>query len=227
MRDEVRRRLADAAEPGYRDFMQRLLPGTEDLLGVRLPTLRRLAKEIATRQGAAFVDDPEPDRSFEETMLRGLVLDLTPMEFPERLRRTASFVPRIRNWAVCDSFCGSFPLDANDKATMYTVLRAYADSSAEYEARFAAVMVLCHYLDPEWIDCSLHCLKRIHSQGYYAEMASAWALSMAFVADPERVRPLLEGTELAPGLRKKAIRKIRESRQVPLAEKQRLQPFAR
>ena len=50
---------------------------------------------------------------------------------------------------------------------------------------------------------------------------------MAFVADPERVRPLLEGTELAPGLRKKAIRKIRESRQVPLAEKQRLQPFAR
>lgn len=227
MRDEVRRRLAEAAEPGYRDFMQRLLPGTEDLLGVRLPILRRLAKEIAARQGAAFIDAPEPDRSFEETMLRGLVLDLTPMEFTERLRRTVAFVPRIRNWAVCDSFCGSFPLAPDEKATMYTILRGYAASAEEYEARFAAVMLLCHYLDPEWIDRSLLCLPRIHAQGYYAETASAWALSMAFVADPARVRPLLTGPNLAPGLRKKAIRKIRESRQVSPAEKQRLQPFAR
>ena len=41
-----KRTAAGAADPGYREFHGRLLPGTEDILGVRIPDLKRLAKEI-------------------------------------------------------------------------------------------------------------------------------------------------------------------------------------
>lgn len=40
----IKEQLSLLAEPAYRDFASSLLPGTENILGVRLPALRRLAK---------------------------------------------------------------------------------------------------------------------------------------------------------------------------------------
>ena len=55
-RSEIRRRLEELAEPGYRDFNCKLLPGVEDMLGVRTPALRRLAREIAKGDWRGYVD---------------------------------------------------------------------------------------------------------------------------------------------------------------------------
>ena len=45
-RSEIRRRLEELAEPGYRDFNRKLLPGVEDMLGVRTPALRRRSQRV-------------------------------------------------------------------------------------------------------------------------------------------------------------------------------------
>ena len=42
----IRERLLALGEPAYRDFSASLLPGVEHIIGVRLPALRRLAREI-------------------------------------------------------------------------------------------------------------------------------------------------------------------------------------
>lgn len=42
----VRERLKENEDAGYRVFHSRLVPETENILGVRLPVLRKLAKEI-------------------------------------------------------------------------------------------------------------------------------------------------------------------------------------
>ena len=54
-RTEIRRRLEELAEPGYRDFNRKLLPGVEDMLGVRTPALRRLAREITKGDWRGYV----------------------------------------------------------------------------------------------------------------------------------------------------------------------------
>ena len=43
----IKERLLELAEDGYREFSASLTPGKDNILGVRLPALRKLAKKIA------------------------------------------------------------------------------------------------------------------------------------------------------------------------------------
>ncbi|MTL35405.1 DNA alkylation repair protein, partial [Turicibacter sanguinis] len=49
MIETIRNELLVLAEPTYQRFAMRLLPGTDHLLGVRLPKLRQMARKIFKR----------------------------------------------------------------------------------------------------------------------------------------------------------------------------------
>ena len=63
----IKEQLSLLAEPAYRDFASSLLPGTENILGVRLPALRRLAKRLAKENWLQNLNLCTQD-SFEEIM---------------------------------------------------------------------------------------------------------------------------------------------------------------
>lgn len=105
--DNLRSRLDALAEEKYRDFSSRLLPGTSDILGVRLPLLRKIAAEIARSDWRSYLDSASDD-TFEEIMLQGMVIGCAPAQPEETLRLTALFLPKITNWSLCDSFCAGF-----------------------------------------------------------------------------------------------------------------------
>ena len=114
------------------------------------------------------------DQWYEETMLRGLVSAYAKMECKERLTYVAKFVPDINNWAVCDCFCSTLK-DADKYQTEYwDFIETYFTSNKEYEARFAAVMLLGHFVKREYLKESIRRLESISQQGYYAKMAVAW-----------------------------------------------------
>ena len=46
IREHMRERLRAEADPEYREFHSRLLPGITGIVGVRTPVLRTLAKEL-------------------------------------------------------------------------------------------------------------------------------------------------------------------------------------
>mgnify|MGYP000696524177 CR=1 FL=1 len=71
--EQIKERLRELADPGYREFHGRLLPGTEDILGVRIPDLKRLAKEILKGDWREFLEHAE-DGTYEERQLQGLVI---------------------------------------------------------------------------------------------------------------------------------------------------------
>ena len=50
MRTEVLKKLQEETEEKYQKFSAKLLPPQIDLLGVRIPKLRQIAKEIAKRK---------------------------------------------------------------------------------------------------------------------------------------------------------------------------------
>lgn len=47
----IKEQLSLLADPAYRDFSSSLLPGTDHILGVRLPALRKLAKNWQKKTG--------------------------------------------------------------------------------------------------------------------------------------------------------------------------------
>ena len=211
-------RLRAMADPDYRAFHQKLVPEVDNLLGVRIPALRGLARELARGDWRGYLAAAGTD-AYEETMLQGLVLGYARMEIGELLERLREFIPKIGNWAVNDSVCAGLKLVKKHREETLAFLRPYFAGEAEFEVRFAGVMLMDHYIDEAYIDEALSLLRTVRHEGYYVKMAVAWALSVCYVKFPERTRPLLQGEAFDPQTRRMALQKIVESNRVDAREK--------
>lgn len=152
MREEIRRQLMEKAEPEYRDFSSALIPESMPLLGVRLPALRLMAKEIVKEPDwkgkISSYEGEDKDIYFEEVMLRGIVIGYGTQKADGQgaLALLKDFVPHIDNWSVCDSFCNSFTFAAKNRELVWDFLQPYLFSEKEFEVRVAIILLLNQYL---------------------------------------------------------------------------------
>lgn len=219
----LREQLVELADPGYRNFVCPLMPGVSDVLGVRLPQLRRLAREIARGEWRAFAEDE--GGCFEERMLRGMVIGCVRVPVAEKLELVARFVPQIDNWSVCDSFCRT--LRRAEREPMWRFIQPYFHARAEYDVRFAVVTALRNFIDEEHLEALLTTFDTIRHEGYYARMAVAWAVSVAFVHFPERTLEWLGSCRLDDWTYDKSRQKIVESLRVDDRAKQTVRAMKR
>ena len=212
--DMVRQFLRKNEDPGYRESHSSLLPGVDNVMGVRLPVLRKFAKQLSTMNWEKWFTQAD-DQWYEETMLRGLVVAYAKMECGQRLEYVKKFVPDINSWGVCDCFCSTLK-DADKYPKEYwDFIEPYLTSDREYEARFTAVMLLGHFVKREYLEESIHRLERITQPDYYTKMAVAWAVSVYFAAFPNEMLAYLQGShKLDEFTYKKSLQKITESYRV-------------
>lgn len=208
---ELQARLRALAEPDYQTFASRLLPGVDNLLGVRIPHLRKLARQLAREDWRAALT-AMGDGSFEEVLLQGLLIGCAKGTPAEILPHVAAFVPKIDNWSICDSFCSSLKLAAAYPEPVWDFLLPYLGSGREFSVRFAVVMLLFYYLDEAHIDRVLSLLDGVRQPDYYARMAVAWAVSIAYVRFPEKTLAYLQTCSLDDFTYNKALQKAVESR---------------
>jgi len=209
----IRKQLMEMADEEYRKFSSSLIPNVDNILGVRLPELRKLAKNIAKGDWRTYLAQAD-NRYFEETMLQGLVIGYAKTDIEERLRYVADFVPRIDNWSVCDSFCTGLKFTKNHRSLMWDFLQPYLSSDKEYEIRFGVVMLLLYFVEDEYIERVLQWMDRIRHEGYYVKMAVAWAISVCYVKYPEPTMAFLKNNTLDDFTYNKALQKIIESLRV-------------
>ena len=152
-------------------------------------------------------------------MLQGLVIAGMRCPEAERMEYLGAFVPKIDNWAVCDVTCGSLKSAAKNREAYWAFLTPYLASEREYEVRFAVVLLLSHFIVPEWIGRVLAVLADVSQEGYYVKMAVAWALSVCFVKFREETLLLLENGVLDDFTQNKAIQKCCESFRVSDSDK--------
>lgn len=219
MTGETRRWLAAQADPAYRDFQHKLMPGVENYLGVRLPVLRKAAARLAKEDWPTELE--QPDESFEEILLRGMLIGKAKMDPADRLELVRQFVPCIDNWAVCDSFCSGLREAKIYKEQYFDLIQNYSESAREFEARFAAVMLLNHFNRAEELDRCFAQYRRIRQPDYYAQMAVAWGYSMFAVTDFDRTIAAMEAADLPDAVWNKALQKMRESYRITPEQKQR------
>ena len=106
----LKKRLTALADPKYRKFSSALLPGLKTpMLGVRLPSLRKLAKELARQHGKEALN-LLTDETFEERMLQGMIIGALKPEPETVFPLIKQFIPKINCWSVCDSFCTSLKI---------------------------------------------------------------------------------------------------------------------
>lgn len=106
-------------------------------------------------------------------------------------------------------------------------LQPYLRSDQEYEIRFGVVMLLNFYLNERYIDQVLTALDQISHEAYYVKMAVAWAISMAYVKQPEVTLRYLNQNNLDDFTYNKALQKITESYRVDPESKQMIRSMKR
>lgn len=212
---QLRGELFSNQDLEYRNFHKRLVPDIDEnkIIGVRLPIIRKIAKECA-KNNTHF----EP-YYYEEYMIKGLMIGYKKLSCDEYIAELKAFVPLIDNWAVCDSCCSSYKFVNKYKTEMFDYITNYLKSNKEFELRFAIVMLMDYYLTDDYISKSVEIIKSIKSDYYYVNMAIAWALSNAYIKDKDIVLTILEGGELSPWIHNKTISKICDSYRVSKDDK--------
>ena len=87
----IKEKLIALAEEEYRKFSSGLIPNVDNILGVRIPLLRKLAKEIARGDWRSFLAAAD-DEYFEETMQQGIVIGHVKADAEELLQYVFRFI---------------------------------------------------------------------------------------------------------------------------------------
>lgn len=215
---EIRQRLKSLADTEYQKFHSGLCPNTDNIIGVRVPVLRSIAKEIA--HSGDFLDLLAAEcEYYEEIMLQGMLIGMIKSDFDTIIGYVRDFVPKIDNWAVCDTFCAGLKITKKNLDKMHAFILPYLNSDKEFDVRFGAVMLMDYFISEEYIDKTLSLLDTVKHDGYYAKMAVAWAISVCYVKFPERTMAYLKDNSLDDFTYNKALSKICESLRVGKEDK--------
>ena len=206
----VGQRLEALADESNAGFLSRLLPGIEPetVLGVRMPALRALAKELrGTEEAAAFLA-ALPHRYLDENNLHALLInDIAGYE--DALTAIDAFLPHVDNWATCDALRPKAV--KKNRAVFRGRIDGYLASGAPYTVRFGIEMLMCHYLDAAFSAKQNEQVASIRSEQYYIRMMQAWYFATALAKQWDATVPLLEQHRLESWTHTKTIRKAIES----------------
>lgn len=204
----VRERLLELQDEKYKEFHSALVPNVNNVLGIRVPDIRKIAKELSKNPDWQNYKD---DLYYEELMIQGLLIGYAKLNAEKRIALLKEFVPKITNWGVCDVVCSNLKFTNKNKALVWEFLQDYLNSDKEFEIRFGVVMLLSYFLDDEYIDKVIRILDKIHHEGYYAKMAVAWAFSICFVKYWDKTLKYFEKSNISKWVYNKSIQKACES----------------
>lgn len=218
--------LRSLSDGRYKDFHGGLTPGAEcSVLGVRVPELRRVAKEIAGGDGRGFLDhityEHRGEMSREEIIIMGLVTGALKLPFGELCQRVRYFAARVKTWDCCDVAVSSFKEIKNYIEEYKIEIFGFLNSDDQWKQRVGIIILLDFYLkDEKNADYALKCVNGVKTDKYYVNMAQAWLIAEAFAKHRDMTKSFLEnGFSLGDKVLKMTVRKLRDSYRVSEEDK--------
>ncbi|HKM08692.1 MAG TPA: DNA alkylation repair protein [Sphaerochaeta sp.] len=209
-------RLNAMSETSYAQFSDKLKVSERPILGVRVPHLTALAKELAKAEGTSFLDDflTYPMACYEEVILAYKTFGLLKLDLPTNARYLTRLLAYNDSWATNDCLCSAFTAPKKNQAAYWPLIKGYLDSSHPWDIRFSTISMMTHYLTEEYTPEVLALLKAVQSEHYYVNMALAWTFATAVAKQRDVTFPYLSKGVLNEDVRKKAIQKCIESYRV-------------
>lgn len=202
-------RLFELQDISYADFQKKLIPDTKyEVIGVRTPDLRKLAKELyGTAEAEGFLKIL-PHRYFDENQLHAFIISLTK-QFDVCVEQVNAFLPFVDNWASCDQL--SPKVFAKHKTELFSHIEKWICSDRTYTVRFAIGMLLQHYLDEDFREKHLEMVAAVKSNEYYIKMMVSWYFATALAKQYDSAVKYLEDKKLESWVHNKTIQKAVES----------------
>ena len=204
--------LKSIREESYKEFSEKITFTKYEILGIRLPKLRSIAKEIKKGDYRTFLNRKKTTY-YEEVMLHLLVL-ASIKKVEECMLYFDDAINLIDNWALCDTFCNSLKLVAKNKEYFLKVIEKLLKNKEVYHIRVGLILLLCYYVEEPYLDFIVNALDNIQSEEYYVNMAMAWLVCEIFIKEESFGLHYLEHNHLNKFTINKSISKIRDSYRV-------------
>ena len=208
----------------YKEFHSSLVLNSKyEIIGIRTPIMKEIAKEISKGDIIEFLENTK-DKYYEEVLIKGLVISKIKDEevFYKYFKK---HIPKIDNWALCDSFCNSIKIVRKYKDKYFSEAVKMALSKKEFESRVGLVMILSHFVSFENLEVIFDTLNKIDSDKFYINMAEAWLLCDMYIKYPKETKVLIKKNNLNKFTQNKAISKIHDSYRVSDEDKKILNSY--
>ena len=208
----------------YKEFHSSLVLNSKyEMIGVSLPIMRGIAKKIAKGDIEGFLKNAK-EKYYEEVMIQGLVISHIKDEstFYDYFK---SFIPKIDNWALCDSFCNSIKIVEKYEDKYFSEAIRLAKNKKEFISRVGLVVILSHFVSSKNLKVIIDVLNAIDSDLFYINMAEAWLICEMYIKFPKETEDFLKSNKLNTFTQNKAISKINDSFRVSAEEKKRLKNY--
>ena len=217
-------RLFELQDKEYADFQAKLTPTVprENFIGVRVPLVRKLAKELIKDTYCEEFLSTLPHEYYDENMLHGLLIS-EMKDYDEVIKKLDLFLPYVDNWAVCDIM--SPKVFKKHKDELLVEIKRWAKSSDTYTCRFGIEMLQTHFLDDDFKAEYLEIPAVVRSEEYYVNMMIAWFFATSLTKQWDATVPYIEKQRLDKWTHNKTIQKARESYRITDEQKKYLNTF--
>ena len=213
MQEKITKRLFELRDEKYRDFNASLIPNIdkERVIGVRIPALRKIAKEIIKGEGIYAVISALPHIYLEENHLHAfLISDIK--DFDTCILELDRFLPYVDNWSTCDSLRPRLFRGNTDRLIPH--IERWLRSEHTYTVRFAIEMLMVYYLGENFDKRYIDMVREVKSDGYYVNMMIAWYFATALAKRWDEAIKVIDDEGLATWVHNKTIQKALESYRV-------------
>lgn len=211
---EIRETLFSLQDEKYIEFSAKLIPTVDkkNIIGVRNPLVRNLAKEISKDQKKkdAYLSSL-PHRYLEENNLHGFIIE-REKDYEKTIKLLDEFLPYVDNWATCDT-CTPKSFRKHKKEVL-TEIKRWIKSDHVYTIRFAIEMLMCYFLDEDFRKEQLNLVSKVRNDDYYVKMMCAWYFATALAKQWDKTIPVIENKKLDKWVHNKTIQKSIESNRI-------------
>lgn len=203
----------------YRDFNSSLIPGIdkETVIGVRIPVLRKFAKEYAKSGETEQFMRELPHEFYEENNLHMMLIGQIK-DYDECISELEKFLPYIDNWATCDS-----PLPKcfdKNKEDVLEWAKNWIATDATYVKRFGMGVMMRLFLDEDFKEEYIQLVASVKSEEYYVNMMIAWYMATALAKQWDAAIPYIQERRLSEWVHRKSIQKAVESYRITPEQKE-------
>ena len=212
MQKTIQQQLFALQDLKYRDFHAKLVPGMDvnNIIGVRTPDLRKLAKQVAKDERIGEFLAVLPHQYLDEMNLHGFIISELK-DYDECLEEIERFLPYVNNWATCDLLSPKAFKHKKNRIRLIEDIKRWMASDEPFTIRFGIEMLMSFYLDEDFKPDYLELPASIRSEEYYVNMMTAWLFAEALVKQWDSALPFIQNKKLDDWTHNKAIQKACES----------------
>lgn len=220
--NKIKQELIQMSDSKYKSFHSNLCPGINNILGIRVPVLREYAKKLIKKYSFEELINNIDDEYYEEIILQGMLIGLNSKEnFNVIKKYIEDYIPKIDNWAICDTFCAGLKIVNQNKENMWGFIKQYLDSDQEFYLRFAIVIILDYYIEEKYLEEIFRIFNNIQSEYYYVKMAIAWAISICLIKYYDKtINYLKNNSKIDKWTYNKSLQKAIESYRITKSQKE-------